>query len=270
MISHVKIAAGDDGPAQVSAAYRFALAREPTNRERNVAMSFLNRETRRWREAKTFVWPASTPVEQLIGWQQFDGQWNRRDDGGVRVETHPGAKIVREELTFENGTVEADVMLIGESGDAGLILRVTEPKSGVNALSAYNINLRSSSLRLGKHENNYRQLATVKMTIEPGKWHHVKVQLDSGRIRIWLDAAAEPQIDFTDERPLPAGSLGFRTHQAEAAIRNIRLHRSEQTEDIPLEFSSPVPSTTALAPSDRALAELCKLILNLNEFVYVD
>jgi hypothetical protein len=219
---------------------------------------------------KTPVPPADIPPEQLIGWQQFDGQWNRRDDGGLQVAVHSGAKIVREELKFENGAVEAQVMLVGDNGDAGLIVRVNEPKSGVNALNAYNINLRGGSLRLGKHENNYRQLATVKMTIEPDKWHDVKVQLDGGRIRIWLDSAAEPQIDYSDDRPLPAGSLGFRTRQAEAAIRNIRLRRDGQTEDISLEFSRSVPSTTAFTASDRALAELCKLILNLNEFVYVD
>jgi len=256
--------------AQIAAAYQFALGRQPTASEERVALAFLERETARWSQIKAATPLVAVPAgEQLIDWKQYEGQWKRMDGGGCQVERHQGAKIVREGLQFKNATVEAQVMLQGGGGDAGLILRVTEAASGVNALHAYNINLRKNALRLGKHMDDWRELVSVKATIEPGRWNDVKVQLDGGRIRVWLDGAAEPQIDFTDEKPLPAGSLGFRTFQVDAAVRQIRLRRDREVEDVPMEYSQPAIASM-LGASDRALVELCKLILNLNEFIYCD
>jgi hypothetical protein len=124
---------------------------------------------------------------------------------------------------------------------------------------------------LGKHDNDWRQLASVKAKIEPNQWHDLKVELAGGRIRVWLGGAAEPQIDFTDEQPLAAGSLGFRTFNVGAAVRQMRLRRGETVEDVPMEYSQPAAVASANAtPAERALGELCKLLLNLNEFVYID
>jgi hypothetical protein len=185
------------------------------------------------------------------------------------VEAHPGAKIVRDGLSLEDGTVEAQVMLMDGGGDAGLIVRVNEPSLGTDALAAYYINLRKDALRLGKHENNYRDLMSVKLTVEEDKWHDLKVELSGGRIRVFLSGAKEPQIDYTDADPLKAGSVGFRTYQMQSAVRQIRLTRAGKTEDVPMEYVQPAGAAVTSA-HDRALAELCKLILNLNEFVYID
>jgi hypothetical protein len=68
---------------------------------------------------------------------------------------------------------------------------------------------------------------------------------------------------------IAAGGVGFRTFQMTAAVRHIRVTRGDVSEDLPLEYSQP-KRLTSTAPADRALAELCKLILNLNEFMYVD
>jgi hypothetical protein len=59
-----------------------------------------------------------------------------------------------------------------------------------------------------------------------------------------------------------------------AAVRQVRLVQGEAVQTLPLAFA-PVPDRQAdLAanhdPSARALADLCKLLMNLNEFVYVD
>jgi hypothetical protein len=256
---------------QIAAAYRLALGREPTDRERGLALAFLERETARW--SKPDVLAATEPLAsddvQLLGWKHFGGRWSKRDDGSCQVEAHPGAKIVRDGLELADGTVEAQVMLMEGGGDAGLILRVSEPSLGTDALAAYYINLRKDALRLGKHENNYRDLKSIRLNVEPDKWHDLKVELAGGRIRVWLAGAKQPQIDYTDAEPLKAGNIGFRTYQIQTAVRQIRLTREGKTEDVPMEYVQPAGAAVTSA-HDRALAELCKLILNLNEFVYVD
>jgi hypothetical protein len=265
--------AGTDPRQQIAAAYRVALGREPSERERTLALAFLEREAARWQDPGIVAvnpgLQAGSEDVQLLGWKHFGGQWQKRDDGGCQVEAHPGAKIVRDGLEFGDGTVEAQVMLLAGGGDAGVIVRVSEPTLGTDALTAYNINLRKDQLRLGKHENSWRALKTAAINIEEGKWHDLKVELSGGRIRVYLDGAKEPQVDHTDTEPLPAGSVGFRTFQIQAAVRQIRLTRGDKTEDVPMEYIQPADRALSTA-QDRALAELCKLMLNLNEFVYVD
>ena len=264
----------DQPQQQIATAYRLALGREPTDRERGLALAFLERETARWQEPGVAVGVngrdhAASEDVQLLGWKHFGGRWQKRDDGGCQVEAHPGAKIVRDGLSLEDGTVEAQLMLLEGGGDTGLILRVSEPQLGTDALTAYYVNLRKDALRLGKHENNYRDLKSVRLNIQADKWHDLKVELAGGRIRVYLDGAKDPQIDYIDDRPLKAGSVGFRAYQMQSAVRQIRLTRDEKTEDVPMEYVQPA-STALTSAQDRALAELCKLILNLNEFVYVD
>ena len=267
--------AGAEPQQQIAAAYRLALGREPTEHERGLAHAFLERETARWQEPEVAAGvnrgghAASEEDIQLLGWKHFGGQWRKRNDGGCQAEAHPGAKIVRDGLELADGTVEAQTMLMEGGGDAGLIVRVSEPALGTDALSAYYINLRKDALRLGKHENNYRDLKSVRLNIEPDKWHDLKVELAGGRIRVFLDGAKEPQIEYTDADPLPAGSVGFRTYQIQSAIRQVRLTRAGKTEDVPMEYVQPA-GTESTTAQNRALAELCKLILNLNEFVYID
>ncbi|HEX5105192.1 MAG TPA: DUF1553 domain-containing protein, partial [Pirellulaceae bacterium] len=289
LAERVVLSAGADRPQQIAAAYRLALGREPTDRELGLALAFLERETARWQAAaergRESIADTSRPLEngapqltpdplaseevQLLGWKHFGGQWRKREDGGCQVEAHPGAKVVRESLELTDGTVEAQVMLLDGGGDAGLIVRVSEPQHGTNALTSYNINLRKDQLRLGKHENNWQALRTTNINIEPEKWHDLKVELAGGRIRVWLGGSKEPQIDYTDPEPLKAGSVGFRTFQVGAAVRQIRIIRGDKSEDVPMEYVEATDATPSSAQA-RALAELCKLFLNLNEFVYID
>jgi len=269
--------AGTDPHSRVRVAFLRALARLPTREEESLAVEFLHRQTARWaEEVRTPAEPRKPEAMEweLSGWRKYEGRWQPQADGGCRVERHPGAKIVREGLTLADGVVEGQVQLLEGRGDAGLLVRVSQAASGVDALRAYNINLKAGLLRLGKHQNNWQQLVAVPAPVVVGRWHTLRVALEGGRIRVWLDGASEPQIDFTDPAPLPPGSVGFRTYQASAAVRQMRLVQGEAVQALPLAFA-PVPDRQAdLAanhdPSARALADLCKLLMNLNEFVYVD
>jgi hypothetical protein len=231
----------------------------------------------RWDVANTNVGIAADASADapLAGWEYFGGRWSQTDDDGYTVEPSPGAKAIWNEPALGDGEVTAQVMLRSQQGDAGLVLRVNRPTSGVDALVAYNINLRAGGLRLGKHDNNWRSLVNVPMKVELDRWHNVRVSLDSGRIRIWLDGAREPQIDFTDDEPLPAGAVGMRTFNSHCAFRNLEIKTGERTWQADFRSSSNATTSSSMSkerksPERRALEALCLLIFNLNEFVYVD
>jgi uncharacterized protein DUF1553/uncharacterized protein DUF1549/cytochrome c/3-keto-disaccharide hydrolase len=263
-----------DAAAQIVRAYELALGRQPSELEREVAAGYLAREEVRWnkleKERPELFAPASDAGgTKLAGWEQYGGTWQLRADGGLQVDATHGAKIVHDKLEIGDGTVEAQVMLLEGGGDAGLLLRVNRAASGVDTLHAYNINLKKNQLRLGKHQNDWKALATGEVELAPQQWHDVKVVLAGARIRIYVGGAKEPQIDYTDDKPLPPGKIGFRTYAVSSAVRNFRVQSGDQTAS--LEFkSSQNAFATPTSASLRALASLCKLVLNLNEFVYVD
>lgn len=128
-------------------------------------------------------------------------------------------------------------------------------------------------MRLGKHLNNWRSLAEVRAGWKRGAWQQVRVVAEGPRIKVYLNGSAEPLIDYTDPEPLLSGQIGFRTFQADAAVRGISVQSAEGRIEIPLqpaEATSPPETSTAVSVELRALAEFCKVVLNLNEFVYVD
>jgi mono/diheme cytochrome c family protein len=214
----------------------------------------------------------------LPGWRYFGGRWSVTADGGYGVLPEPGAKAIWDEATIGDGVVEAEFKLRGTAGDAGLVLRVNQPTDGVDALQGYNINFKTNSLRLGRHDNNWRQLASVPIKLPPNQWHRVKVTLDGPRIRIYVNGASQPQIDHVDNNPLPSGLVGMRTFNADCAFRNIKVSAAgkQWTADFK-PTARPVSSGPKLSQQasrktseQRALESLCLLILNLNELLYVD
>ena len=274
MALRVVAEAGQSPEAQVDASYRLALGRFPSSQERQVALSFLQREGERWEKLLTenpalAESTAAKPSARLLGWTTLDGEWSLREDGGFQVEAAPGAKIIHDSAKIGDGTVEAQIMLLDGDGDAGLLLRAADAREGTDAVTAYNINLRKDGLRLGKHENNWVQLAGARANIAPNEWQKLKIELAGPRIRIFLNDAPDPHIEFVDPKPLPAGKVGFRTFQIQTAVRKIRVTQKEVTTELPQQVDKSAPLLLQ-GPQQRALAGLCKLVLNLNEFVYVD
>jgi hypothetical protein len=157
-------------------------------------------------------------------------------------------------------------MLLGGGGDAGILVRADQPRDGTDAVTAYNINFLRNQLRLGKHQNNWRALASAPVDFVPDQWQRLKVKIEGARIQIFFNGAETPQIDFVDPEPLPPGRIGFRTFQARAAFRNLKVQMGEETRTADAKAAS-----APIQPTYReALASLCKIILNLNEFVYID
>lgn len=209
------------------------------------------------------------------GWERFGGTWTMGDGGVLAVEPAPGAKAIWNEVNLGDGTVEADVMLREAKGDGGIVLRVTQPTAGVDALTAYNINFQPNGLRLGKHQNNWREISRAPVKFPPGQWRHLRVVLAGPHVRIYVDHAAEPAIDYTDENPLPPGSIGVRTFNAHLAVKNLAIKDNAGGKAHLADFQTmpSVAPAVSQAPSNaqhKALASLCLLIFNLNEFVYVD
>jgi mono/diheme cytochrome c family protein len=219
------------------------------------------------------------PAAPLPGWTSYGGDWSFLDDGGYQVRAAPGAKLVWDGPTFSRGTLTAEFRIGQQGGDVGFCVGVEDPADGTDALRAYNINIRRDSLRVGRHDNNWRQLAAVPLTIDADRWHHLRVEVTDTTLRIFLDRAAEPQLTYDLPAPLPLeGKLALRTFQADFGVKSLSLQSGDKT--VTESFRKPAPAPGAKPPrppppaqqlaAKRAFETLCLTILNLNEVVYID
>ena len=182
------------------------------------------------------TWPAAHRLDA------YGGEW-RVQDAALHVEADAGAKMVRAAPPMQDGSVECDVRFADrDGGNAGMILRVGEPRVGADAWTGYEISLSAhdNNVVLGRHRNDWHLLRAVPVPVEPGQWHHLRVELNGPTLRIFVNHAPQPNIEYTDDaNALLSGLTGLRTWNSRAAYRNlhIRTPQSDVTDALNTEAS---------------------------------
>ena len=108
------------------------------------------------------------PMEQKIislekqdDWQAFGGTWQFADGVMSNNSDERGAKLMTGSESWTNYSVEADVLLLGQYGDAGLIIRARGEEKGVDAYHGYMAGLRDldNTLMMGRADYGWREYA---------------------------------------------------------------------------------------------------------------
>jgi len=81
-------------------------------------------------------------LEKQEDWQAFGGTWQYADGVMSNISDERGAKLMTGREYWANYSVEADVLLLGQYGDAGLIIRASDEEKGVDAYHGYMAGLR--------------------------------------------------------------------------------------------------------------------------------
>lgn len=172
------------------------------------------------------------PLSPFDGWNAYGGNWRLRD-GALQVDPDAGAKLVRQSPSIENGTVDVEVRFPDANAEnAGLILRVTDPRTGADSWNGYEVSLnpRNRTLILGRHRYNWEALKTVPAPVEIGRWHRLKVELQNATLRVFLDGSATPLLEHIDASPLAGpGLVGVRTWNSRAEFRRLNVTANGKT-----------------------------------------
>ncbi|MDB5348840.1 MAG: hypothetical protein JWN86_87 [Planctomycetota bacterium] len=164
------------------------------------------------------------------GWTAYGGQW-KADASLLSVASDFGAKIVRDGGIITDATVSCDVRLTDDRGDnAGLILRVNDPRPGADSWIGYEISISAKHqfVLLGRHKNNFTLLKTQKADITPGRWYRLSARMKGAEIQIHLDDAKEPVITFSDDaNAITSGRVGLRTWGSNAEYRNLVIEKAD-------------------------------------------
>jgi signal transduction histidine kinase len=163
-------------------------------------------------------------------WHAYGGSWDFYE-GAIRNNSDErGAKLITGSSGWGDYSVEADVLLLGQNGDAGVILHSSDEEEGVDSYSGYYVGLRdrNNTVAIGRADHGWMeyQAISVKKAIHPFRWYHLKV------IAVGCDIAALASDPETQENTAVAmreedcartGRIGLRSYSSGGLWKNVRV-----------------------------------------------
>lgn len=190
-------------------------------------------------------------------WTPYSGNWSIVDGAIKNDSSDRGAKFVTGSPYWKNYSVEADMRLVANGGDAGIMIRVSDAERGVDSYNGYYAGLRTSdqSLVLGRAEHGWIEFPPVKMPggVLPGKWYHLKLSAFGCSISASAtdtETGATTTVETHDPHCFPSGRIGLRSMAAGGVWRNMRAQRISSAEAARL-AAAPPPSETAVYPTSQ-------------------
>ena len=210
---------------------------------------------------------AMISLDKQDSWQAFGGTWRFADGVMTNNSDERGAKLMTGSVAWNNYSVEADVLLLGQYGDAGLIIRGTDEETGVDAYHGYMAGLRDldNTLMMGRADYGWREYAakTVTPRVFAEQWYHVKfLAFDCD-----FAASATAQggktttIAIRDSGCIKSGRFGLKSYNTGAQWRNVEIRPATESDLAAMignqqpELAVParLPSGMEAAPYDRFL-----------------
>lgn len=175
---------------------------------------------------ESFQEPA--PALPLKGFTTYGGRWVAKD-GEVWAEGGDGPKLISDEPAFATGEAGVEMLLPKQkSGNAGMIVKVSEPGVGADKFTGYEVVLESGGrLVLGRHRQNWEPIRTVPCEVRPDEWVRLVVRLGGDAIEVLVNGKSV--LTYEDrEHPLASGRVGLRAWQREAQFRNLYVRTDGQ------------------------------------------
>ncbi|MFD8912201.1 glycoside hydrolase family 32 protein [Streptomyces sp. NPDC059575] len=152
----------------------------------------------------------STLLSNLKGpWHASGGTWT--DVSGGKRASASGDAFYLSATSAGDATYQGDISL-DSARAGGLTFRADASGAG------YTANIDTGGVV--KLWRPGRDIATYATPIAPGSTHHLKVQTNGDRIRVWLDNGADPVIDATDGT-YTSGVFGANVYSGTATVQNL-------------------------------------------------
>jgi signal transduction histidine kinase len=181
------------------------------------------------RAARQPLYHDSFRLEKQDEWQPFGGAWEVVDGAMRNNSDERGAKLMSGNVHWKDYLIEADVQLLGQYGDGGLIIRGSNEEEGVDAYDGYYAGLRDldNTLILGRAGYGWveYQARHVMPRVFAQQWYHLELlaygctivasaTAPSGSVTI--DAIEEPHC-------VSSGRFGLKSYQTGGLWRNVQV-----------------------------------------------
>lgn len=163
------------------------------------------------------------------GWVAYDGNWTVQSGVMVNESNERGAKLITGSPFWTNYALDADVAL-SDTGEAGIIARVSDAEPGVDSYKGIYVGLRvrDESLVVGEANYGWGELAVVPLPqpIIPNVWYHIHLDLHGCNLRVqaWRDGKRDVIRLSHDLSPcFKNGRIGLRSYDSGGQWKNIRV-----------------------------------------------
>jgi two-component sensor histidine kinase len=199
-------------------------------------------------------------VERREDWAAYGGTWEAVDGAMRNNSDERGAKLMTGSTNWENYSVEADIQLLGQYGDAGLILRARNEEEGVDAYNGYFAGLRDldNTLILGRADFGWREYLAkpISPRVKAEQWYHLKF-LVYGCDFVARATSLGGETTTTAMREancLTSGRVGLKSYATGAMWRNIEIRPATRADEVAM--IGETPPLPAVAASEVAGAVL--------------
>lgn len=161
------------------------------------------------------------PSSPVTGFSAYGGTWRVEEDV-LHASAGSGPKLVADVPEVTAGSVGVEVLLPDQaSGNAGLILKVSDCAEGADKFNGYEISFNGAGyLTFGRHCQNWRHIRDVPMEVPLNRWRALGVTFTETTLRVSVDG--QQVLDYEDtEAPLRRGRIGLRPWQRNACFRNL-------------------------------------------------
>jgi len=187
-------------------------------------------------------------------WHAYGGSWDSYE-GAIRNNSDErGAKLITGSPEWRDYTVEADLLLLGHNGDAGVIVRSSDEEEGVDAYNGYYVGLRdrNNTVVIGRADHGWMeyQAVSVKKAIEPFHWYHLKVIAVGCEIAALAsdpESQQETVVAMRESSCATAGRIGLRSYSSGGLWKNVRV------DPAPLASLSALGARTQVADSPERM-----------------
>jgi signal transduction histidine kinase len=165
-------------------------------------------------------------------WKALGGTWEL-GNGAMRNDSDErGAKLLTGSPYWHNYSIEADIKLLGNSGDAGLVIRSRNEEEGVNDYSGYYAGVRTvdNALVLGRAEHGWGEIVKQDAAlggIRPFQWYHLKLLAYDCQIAaaVTTESNTVPTaLTISDPGCVDSGRVGLRSYSSGGVWQNVLVH----------------------------------------------
>ena len=282
-----------DTATLVNTLFRQALARDATVEEIAFGQRYLGQQEERHHEVRhQLVFapdvPASIergfrdklPQEKFLippdaNWRSHAGKWGGGYEGIMNVVPRRGPFVLMTAAKQADVKLSGRIKLEQSVENAGILLRANTNGTD-NTGYEIHFDTQQNELLIRRHAKEIKTLAKRELRPSFG-WRNFRAELAKGEIRFWLGDSGEPLLTVKDESPIEGeGHIGIRAWGGAVRTDQLKLHLAKH--DVLINEIAPSNSTDGELVANaqaglakrRALQDLCSVMFNISEFVYID
>jgi hypothetical protein len=174
----------------------------------------------------------------MSGWQPITGRWSSTSGTISNANYGRGDMLIASHSSGANYTISADIrfdLLFADThrGDAGVVIRTTDPEPGVDSYEGYYAGLRpdDQSVVLGRASFDWHELKVARLAspVAVGNWYRLELSAkgcDLNVIATPLSGGPRTSISFHDDHCLESGVAGLRSFYTQASWRDVKIARN--------------------------------------------